>query len=116
MTRSIALFAVLLFITGCSDGAGPASDDSVGSNQIDLPERSSDRIKLAGEMSFWMYEGEAGCYGTLLSQGEEIQVWVDADACGEREYEENQQVTLELTFDPANQYGPGRTYTITAFD
>ena len=116
MTRTIALFTVLLFIAGCSDGNGPASDQPASSNQVSLPESPSERVNLTGEMSFWIYEGAAGCYGTLILQGKEIQVWVDADTCGDREYEENQRATLELTFNPDNQYGPGKTYTITSFE
>jgi hypothetical protein len=116
MSRTIALFTVLVLITGCSDSGGPESNQPAKSNQVSLPENPSERANITGEMSFWMYEGSAGCYGTLVSQGKEIQVWVDADTCGEREYEENQSATLELTFNPDNQYGPGKTYTITSFE
>ena len=116
MTRTIALFTVLMFIVGCSDGNDSASDQAASSNQVSLPESPSERATLTGEMSFWMYEGAAGCYGTLVSQGKEIQVWVAADRCSDREYEENQSATLELTFNPDNQYGPGKTYTITSFE
>lgn len=116
MTRTIALFTVLIFIAGCSDGNRSESDQPASSNQISLPESPGERVNLTGEMSFWMYEGAAGCYGTLVSQGKEIQVWVDAETCGDREYEENQRASLELTFNPDNQYGPGKTYTITSFE
>ncbi|MGH1448071.1 MAG: hypothetical protein ACRBBM_01415 [Pseudomonadaceae bacterium] len=116
MIRFIGLIAVLIIIAGCSDDNGSASSQAASANQVVLPEDASERVSLTGEMSFWMYEGAAGCYGTLVSQGEEVQVWVDADSCGDREYEENQSATLELTFDPENQYGPGKTYTITSFE
>ena len=116
MTRTISLFSVLIFITACSDGNGPGPGQAASTNQVSFPESPSERVNLTGEMSFWMYEGAAGCYGTLVSQGEEVQVWVDADTCGDREYEENQRATLELTFNPDNQYGPGKTYTITSFE
>jgi hypothetical protein len=119
MIRSFTLFVVLISIMGCSDGNAPESDESAQSNQanqVSLPEGPNDRVKLTGEMSFWMYEGAAGCYGAFVSQGKEVQVWVDADTCGDREYAENQPATLELTFNPENQYGPGTTYTITSFE
>lgn len=116
MKRVIVLSAVFMFIAGCSDGNAPASEQAASSNQVSLPESPNERVNLTGEMSFWMYEGAAGCYGTLVSQGNEIQVWVGADTCGDREYEENQRATLELTFNPNNQYGPGKTYTITSFE
>lgn len=116
MTRTIVLFAVLILIAGCSDGNGSASNQLASSEQISLPESPSERVNITGEMAFWMYEGAAGCYGTLVSQGKEIQVWVDADTCGDREYEENQRAALELTFNPGEQFGPGKTYTIKSFE
>ncbi len=119
MIRTFTLFVVLISIMGCSDGNAPESDEAAQSNQanqVSLPESLNDRVNLTGEMSFWMYEGAAGCYGTFVSQGKEVQVWVDADTCDDREYAENQPVTLELTFNPENQYGPGTTYTIKSFE
>jgi len=116
MIRIIAQFTVLIFIAGCSEGGGPAFEEPSKFSQVSLPESPTERVSLTGEMSFWMYEGAAGCYGTLASQGKEIQVWVDADTCGDREYEENERATLEITFNPDNQYGPGKTYTITGFE
>tara|TARA_R110001599_G_scaffold28969_5_gene99622 strand:- start:38629 stop:39075 length:447 start_codon:yes stop_codon:yes gene_type:complete len=116
MIRTFTLFVVLISIMGCSDGNAPEPDESAQSNQVSLPEGPNDRVKLTGEMSFWMYEGAAGCYGAFVSQGKEVQVWVDADTCGDREYAENQPATLVLTFNPENQYGPGTTYTITSFE
>ena len=116
MTRAISLFTVLIFIAGCSDGNGMAAGRPASTNHVSLPANPSERVNLTGEMSFWMYEGDAGCYGTLVSQGKEIQLWAGVDTCGDREYEENQRAALEITFNPDNQYGPGKTYTITSFE
>lgn len=62
-----------------------------------------------------MYEEAAGCYGALSTPQTEIQLWVDVDTCGEREYKDKEQATVEITFNPDNQYGAGKTYAITSF-
>ena len=68
-----------------------------------------------GKMAFWMFEGDAGCYGAIADGNSEVQLWVDADKCEDVEYSENEDASVEVTFSTENQYGPGDTYTITKF-
>ena len=66
-------------------------------------------------MSFWMYEGAAGCYGTITDGLSEVNLWVSEESCVEIDYSENEATSVEVTFRSENQYGPGKTYTITSF-
>ena len=63
-----------------------------------------------------MYEGAAGCYGAITDGATEVNLWIDAESCGEKEYDENEAASVEVTFNSDNQYGPGKTYTITSFN
>lgn len=62
-----------------------------------------------------MYEGDAGCYGTIEKGAQEVQLWIDADSCGDKEYQESEPASVVVTYNPDNQYGPGKTYTIVEF-
>ena len=106
----------LACLSACSDSNDADLKISGNSTFPPLPSNSSERVTLTGKMSFWMYEGEAGCYGTITSGSEEVNLWIDADSCGEKVFDENEQVSVEVTFSPDNQYGPGATYTITRFN
>ncbi len=116
LNRIVLGILLLLFLSACSESE---NDDSKHSNSDkgfqSLPSNESERTIVNGRMSFWMYEGDAGCYGTLAKGISEIQLWIDADSCIDKSYSENQKASVEITFNQSNQYGPGKTYTITAF-
>lgn len=44
-----------------------------------------------------MYEGAAGCYGALTDALNEEELWIDSDTCSEKEFGENEMVSLEVT-------------------
>ncbi|MDX1408591.1 MAG: hypothetical protein R3330_10675 [Saprospiraceae bacterium] len=111
--RTGATLLVVLLVSGCSDSPDMSEADKESAG---FPSGPDERALLTGSMSFWMYEGSAGCYGTLETGGQSVSLWVDADSCGEREYHEGESASVEVTFNPDNQYGPGKTYTITRFD
>ncbi len=112
-----AIIAILFAagLAACSDSADESSGTSAGSSFPPLPTSSSERVTLTGKMSFWMYEGAGGCFGTIASGSQEVQLWIDADGCGDQDYAENEDASVEVTFKADNQYGPGETYTITRF-
>ena len=112
----VTLFTIL--VAGCSESENSdVAENSTASGPSfpSLPTSSSERVQLKGKMAFWMYEGDAGCYGTITDGSSEVELWIDADSCGEREYPENEDASVEVTFNSENQYGPGKTYTITNF-
>lgn len=116
-TKAILILVAVAMVSSCSktdSDEGVAADES-GSAFGVLPTSTADQVSVSGDMSFWMYEGDAGCYGNLTKGGSEIQLWVDADKCGNVEYEENAPATLVITFNPNEQWGPGKTYTIVDF-
>ena len=67
-------------------------------------------------MVFWIYEGEGGCYDTLDRGGDEEQLWIDAAACGEREFAEGEQASVVVTFHSDEQWDESqKSYTIVEF-
>ena len=112
MNKMILPFLVSLgFLGGCSD----SSNEIIQSGFDKLLQSSTDYVEINGTITFWMYEGDGGCFGSISKGGDEIQLWVGVDACGEHEYKEGEIATFEITFNSENQYGPGKTYTITEF-
>lgn len=115
MKKALLIAAIALHaLSGCSESDTQASTEASGSFAT-LPADSKESAVLSGEISFWMHEGDAGCYGTITDGVSEVQLWTDVDTCGEKEYSENQRASVEVTFRSDNQYGPGTTYTITKF-
>ena len=113
------LCTVLLFstvLTAC--GKDSNEEPELGATSVDtldLPTSPSEKVLLKGKMTYWDWEGDAGCYGTFEKDGQEVQLWANADACENVEYKENQQVSIKVTFNPDEQWGPGNTYTVTNF-
>ena len=115
MQKHVIAIFVFSALVACSDSSNQASETVSGDSFPTLPTSSSERVTLEGQMSFWMFEGDAGCYGTIVKGSQEVQLWVGADTCGDREYAENEAASVEVTYKTDNQYGPGKTYTITRF-
>lgn len=114
--KLMSILLATVTLVACSDsGSDQIEKTDQSSHFSSLPASSSERVVLKGKMSFWMYEGSAGCYGELMRGTEAIQLWVDAESCADKEFAENQDTSVEVTFNPDNQYGPGKTYTITKF-
>jgi len=109
---------MLVSLVACSgtkeSNPAPTSSKSIGSFPT-LPTNTTETVVLDGEMVFWMYEGSGGCFGTISDGSKEVQLWIDAEACGETEYAENEDAVLEVTFNTDNQYGPEVMYTIVSF-
>ena len=114
MKRTLLAMSAALLVAACSDNGTEAAGGSAEGFDA-LPTSPAETRVVAGKMTFWMYEGDGGCFGYLANGASELQLWVDVDACGETEYAENQPAEVEVTFNPENQYGPGKTYTITRF-
>ena len=115
MKNYLAIVALSCVSIACSDSSEEVAGSTSEASFPSLPTTSSERVVLEGKMAFWMYEGEAGCYGTIVKGSQEVQLWIDAGSCGDREYAENANASVEVTFRSDNQYGPGKTYTITRF-
>ena len=114
---TVVLLSAAISLAACSKEPEPseAAGTSEASSLPRLPTSSSERVLLEGKMNFWMYEGDAGCYGSLERDGEEVQLWIDAESCGEKEYAEGEDAAVVVTFRSDEQYGPGKTYTIVEF-
>ena len=115
MKYYLTILTLSCVLLACSDSSEQVTESTSENSFPPLPTDSSERVNLSGKMSFWMYEGEAGCYGTIVKGSQEVQLWIDSNSCGEREYAENEDASVEVTFRSDNQYGPDKTYTITRF-
>lgn len=102
----------------CSSGSDSASGEAGGgaSEFPALPTSDAERVLVDGNMSNWFYEGDAGCYGTLSRGASSIELWINADACGEREYSEGASASVVVTYRETEQWMPGKKmYTIVEF-
>jgi len=118
MKRILLTIAIAASVAACSDTEDTNSHNSsssAGNPFPTLPSSSLESAVLEGKMTFWMYEGDAGCYGSIFDGNAEVQLWVDATTCGDTDYAENAEARVEVTFNPDNQYGPGKTFTIKSF-
>ncbi|WP_299595618.1 hypothetical protein, partial [uncultured Microbulbifer sp.] len=106
---------ISLALTACSSKENSTQASGSVGKFPKLPTSSTEYTTLQGVMSFWMYEGAAGCYGTITDGLSEVNLWVSEDSCVEVNYSENEAASVEVTFISENQYGPGKTYTITSF-
>jgi len=112
------LALAFLATTGCSSNSDTDSS-LVETGDVAfpaLPTNSSEQVLVEGAMNNWFYEGDAGCYGTLKRGSSEIEVWIDADGCGEREYDEGARAAVVVTYRESEQWMPGKkSYTIVEF-
>lgn len=111
-----ALFTAVL-ISGCSDTGSSNTPTTSGSQTgfSSLPESSAEKVTVSGNMIAWLYEGDGGCFGTLRSGSSEIELWADVETCGDKDYADDEEASVEITYNTGNQYGDDKTYTITEF-
>ncbi len=117
---SVIFVGVLILALGaCSESGSESTATSTagkGRSFPALPTSTSESATLEGRMRFWMYEGDGGCFGTITDGTKDLELWVDVDTCGDKDYAENAPATVTVTFNPENQYGSGKMYTIVSFD
>lgn len=115
---SVALICLAFLFSACSAEPGSAAANAGSTADAELsalPTNRSERVLLEGRMSFWMYEGDAGCYATLVRGAEEVELWSDAEICAGQEYAENQPAAVVVTYRADQQWGPGDSYSVIEF-
>ena len=120
MNKLASLVAIALCITGCSDTSGVDVDASVATKFQafpTLPTSTSQSIEVTGAMTWWFWEGDGGCFGTLTDGRQNLELHAEADLCEPIDYEEGQEATITVTFDPDKQYSPNdeKMYSIIEF-
>lgn len=115
----LAFLASLMI--GCSDSSEQVNAQDAGTSRFpafpSLPTSPSESAQLTGAMSWWFFEGDGGCFGTLSDGRQRVELHAEADLCEAVEYEEGQEASIRVTFDPDKQYAPdnAKMYSITAF-
>ena len=67
-------------------------------------------------MSWWFWEGDGGCFGTLTDGRTSIELHSEADLCEHVEYKENAEASVKVTYDANKQYLPNKKmYSIIRF-
>lgn len=110
--RFLLVLSFSVLISSCGNNSDDVPAQGAAQAAVELPPQSGEIVEISGVMTFWMHEGSAGCYGTLESDSNEIQLWSDADRCGDSDFTENEQATVRIRYSEDNQYGPGTTYTV----
>jgi hypothetical protein len=120
MNKSAFLIVLTaIYVLGCSKPESGSSPDSAkveaSTDFPGLPTSAADKATVSGNMSTWMADGDGGCFGTLAKGKSEIEVWAEADACENIDYEDNALATLVVTFKADEQWGAGKSYSIVEF-
>ena len=106
MLRIILFLMVTFFITACSEPDEEVNTSVVNKYQAfsNLPTSPGQQIKLTGAMSWWFWEGDGGCFGTLTDGRVNVELHAEADLCETIKYDDGQEAAIIITFDPNKQF------------
>ncbi|WVM91944.1 hypothetical protein ULG90_19265 [Halopseudomonas pachastrellae] len=93
----------------------PKSADS-RVNGLALPTGPHETITVSGKMTSGCTKATPAATAACSPAVRRVELWIDADACGDTEYAENAPASVDITWREDNQWGPGNTYTITRFN
>lgn len=118
--KNFLLMAIIFLIGACSDSVEEKIDTSYSekySKFPSLPVSGSQAVELMGAMSWWFWEGDGGCFGTITDGRQSIELHAEADLCEPIEYEEGQEAVIKVIYDPEKQYAPDgkKMYSIVSF-
>lgn len=117
MKKMVAIVYALI-LCGCTDS--PEDLDASASQKYpefpSLPTSRSESIHVTDSMSWWFWEGDGGCFGTLTDGRSTIELHAEAELCESIDYKEGAEAAIEIVYDPSKQYVPDKkTYAITRF-
>ena len=105
-------------LIGCIDN-GPEIDSSISRKYQEiknLPASNIEKVELTGVMTWWFWEGDGGCFGTLTDGRKNIELHAEADLCEPIEYEEGAEAIVSVVYEPNKQYVSGKKmYSIIEF-
>lgn len=104
-SKHLKLLTSIIFLSqlsACSQSSNE-NEDSSSSSYISLPTDSSTPVEIEGEVTFWMWEGDAGCYGEINSGGKVVELWSEADLCVDEKVTEGEVRTFSIIFEEAKQ-------------
>ena len=106
----------MLFLVACSDSGDNASKLSPFP---EMPKDKSTLVQLTGKVDFWLFEGDAGCYGTLTDGLNKVEVYSEAIICEKVTVSEGSVITVDIIYDSQISDivsdGEKPSYTIIAF-
>ncbi len=110
---------VISQLSACSESRNE-NEVSDSSSYVSLPTNSSSPVEIEGEITFWMWEGDAGCYGEINSAGNVIELWSEADLCVDEKITEGEVRTLSIIFEqdmqPYLNVNDKPVYSVVGYD
>lgn len=102
MFLRILLFSI--FIALCSCGKNDGADGSeIITESMRMPSLDGSSKSISGEITFWMLEGDAGCYGEIKVGNSLYELWSEADLCENEDVEEGSVQTVVLRLESDKQ-------------
>jgi hypothetical protein len=116
-TLIAAVLSTSLLIIACSDSTETSAAKLAPFPA--LPKAVTNSVTLSGRVVDWLFEGDAGCFGTLTDGIRNINVYSKADICEPAHVQTDLLITVTIIFDIGIQQdvgdGTGPAYTITQF-
>lgn len=117
--KILAAAIVISQLSACSESSNE-NEAYASSSYISLPTDSSSPVDIEGEITFWMWEGDAGCYGEINSAGNVIELWSEADLCVDEKVTEGEVRTLSIIFEqdmqPYLNVNDKPVYSVVGYD
>ena len=102
MILRILLILSVFFIVSC--GNDDRVDESKSKNEgVEMPSLDGGTKTISGEITFWMLEGDAGCYGEVKIGNSLYELWSEADLCENENIDEGSSQTLTLRLESEKQ-------------
>lgn len=95
---TLILFTFMVFSCGKDDGEGGSKIEAVEIASLDGAAE-----KISGEITFWMLEGDAGCYGEIRIGKNLFELWSEADLCENENIVEGSTQTLTVRLESEKQ-------------
>ena len=118
--KKTLLMTIIILTGACSDDVVEEIDASFADEYSEfptLPVSGSQSVELMGAMTWWFWEGDGGCFGTITDGRQSIELHAEADLCEPIEYEEGQKTVIKVIYDSQKQYASEgkKMYSIVNF-
>ena len=92
-----------VFIASCSETEIEAEAEASTATSVSLPLADAGSQRIESVVTFWLWEGDAGCFGELDISGKTINVWAEADLCVDEEVQEGSKISIDIALESEKQ-------------